>query len=91
MALRIRAITKPVGDDRYEAITHYWANNDKGVLTSFEREWLISWLEKNSTYAYVAEDGDQAVCDVKSNEHIRFLQTRPDASTKNNLLNLPRK
>ncbi len=91
MSVRIRAITKPDNDDRYEAISHYWANNDKGVLTSFEREWLINWLQEHSTYAYVSEDGDTAVCDVKSNDRIRFLQTRADASDANNLLSLPRR
>jgi hypothetical protein len=91
MGIRIQAITKPAGDDRYEAISHYWANNDKGVLTSFEREWFINWLETNKSYAYVSEDGNEAVCDIKSNGHVRFLQTRADASTANNLLSLPRK
>ena len=91
MSVQIRAITKPAGDDRYEAISHYWANNDKGVLTQFEREWLINWLGQHSTYAYVSEDGSTAVCDVKNNGNIRFLQTRPDASSANNLLSLPRK
>lgn len=91
MAVRIKAITKPVGDDRYEAISHYWANNSSGELTGFERSWLINWLEVNGTYAYVSEDGDKAVCDIKDNGRIRFLQTRPDASEANNLLELPRK
>ncbi|MGB4768035.1 MAG: DUF3892 domain-containing protein [Candidatus Saccharimonas sp.] len=91
MPIRIRAITKPVEADRYEAISHYWANNDNSVLTKFEREWFIHWLKDNSTYAYVSEDGDTAVCDVKNNGHINFLQTRADASEKNNLLNLPRR
>lgn len=91
MSVRIRAITKPAGDDHYEAISHYWANNDKGMLTKFEREWFINWLTQNSTYAYVSEDGDTAICDVKNNGHIRFLQTRADASEVNNLLSLPRK
>lgn len=91
MGLRIQAITKPEGDERYEAITHYWANNTNGVLTAFERERLITWLEANSTYAYVSEDGNVAICDIKDNGHIRFLQTRADASRANNLLSLPRK
>lgn len=91
MSVRIRAITKPADDDRYEAISHYWAHNDKGVLTSFEREWLIRWLKDNDTYAYVSEDSNTAVCDVKYNGSIHFLQTRADASEKNNLLSLPRK
>jgi len=91
MGVRIKAITKPEGDERYEAITHYWADNDKGVLTPFAREWFIDWLDTNKTYAYVSEDGTEAVCDVKNNGHIRFLQTRADASRANNLLSLPRK
>lgn len=91
MGVQIKAITKPVGDERYEAISHYWANNDKGVLTPFERDWFIGWLGSNNTYAYVSEDGDSARCDVKDNGQIRFLQTRADASQANNLLSLPRK
>lgn len=91
MAIRIQAITKPAGDDRYEAISHYWANNTKGVLECFERVWFISYLERENTSAYVSEDGDKAICDIKDNGHIRFLQTRADASQANNLLSLPRK
>ena len=91
MAVRIRAITKPEDDERYEAISHYWANNDRGVLIPLERNWFIDWLDANGTYAFVSEDGDEARCDVKYNGHIRFLQTRADASRANNLLNLPRK
>jgi len=91
MAIRIQAITKPAGDDRYEAISHYWAENSNGVLEGYEREWFISYLEKNKTYSYVSEDNDKAVCDVKENDRIRFLQTRADASEANNLLSLPRK
>ncbi len=91
MAIRIQAITKPAGDDRYEAISHYWASNTKGVLEGFERAWFIDYLEREKTSAYVSEDGDIAVCDIKDNGHIRFLQTRADASQANNLLSLPRK
>lgn len=91
MAIRIQAITKPAGDDRYEAISHYWAKNTSDVLQGFEREWFINYLSEKQTYAYVSEDGNEAVCDVKNNGHIRFLQTRADASRVNNLLRLPRK
>ena len=49
MAVRIRAITKPEGDERYEAISHYWANNDRGVLIPLERNWFIDWLDANGT------------------------------------------
>lgn len=91
MAIRIQAITKPAGDDRYEAISHYWANNTSSELQAFEREWFINYLAEKQTYAYVSEDGDEAVCDVKNNGNIRFLQTRADASEANNLLSLPRK
>lgn len=91
MAIRIQAISKPDGDDRYEAITHYWADNTDGELQGFEREWFIDYLDRKSTHAYVSEDGDEAICDVKENDRIRFLQTRADASEKNNLLSLPRK
>ena len=91
MAIRIQAITKPAGDDRYEATSHYWANNTSDELQAFERKWFIDYLDEKQTYAYVSEDGDKAVCDVKSNGHIHFLQTQADASQANNLLSLPRK
>lgn len=91
MGVQIKAITKPEGDERYEAISHYWANNKDGVLTPFERSWLISWLDTNNTYAFVSEDGDEAHCDIRDNGCIRYLQTRADASRANNLLSLPRK
>lgn len=89
MAIRITHVRKPDRDNRYEAISHYGANNASGQLQAFEREWFIKWLEANNTYAYVSEDGDNAICDIKDNGHIRFLQTRPDASGANNLLRLP--
>ena len=89
MAARITHIRKPDRDDRYSAITHYGQLQEDGKVHVFGREWFINWLESNKTYAYVNEDGDDAVCDIKDNGHIRYLQTRPDASTENNLLNLP--
>lgn len=90
MAIRITHIRKPDRDNRYEAISHYGTSDTKsGSFAIFEREWFIEWLGNNNMYAYVSEDGDTAVCDIKSNGHIRFLQTRPDASAANNLLSLP--
>ncbi len=89
MPIRITHVRKPDRDNRYEAISHYGANNTDGKLQAFERERFIKWLEENNTYAYVSEDGNTAVCDIKGSGNIRFLQTRPDASEANNLLSLP--
>jgi hypothetical protein len=90
MGIRITHIRKPDRDNRYEAISHYGTSDTKsGAFVVFEREWFIEWLEDNSTYAYVSEDGNTAICDIKNNGNIRFLQTRPDASAANNLLSLP--
>lgn len=89
MPIRITHVRKPDRDNRYEANSHYGANNTDGELQAFERDRFIKWLEDNSTYAYVSEDGNEAICDVKDNGNIRFLQTRADASEVNNLLSLP--
>lgn len=90
MAIRITHIRKPDRDDRYEAISHYGTSDTKsGKLEIFEREWLIKWLKDNNSYAYVSEDGDEAKCEFKSNGRINYLQTRADASERNNLLSLP--
>jgi len=90
MAIRITHIRKPDRDSRYEAISHYGTHDTQsGNFQTFEREWFIHWLEDNKTYAYVSEDGDKAVCDIKNNGNIRFLQTQADASEANNLLSLP--
>ena len=90
MAIRITHIRKPDRDNRYEAISHYGTSDTTdGTFGVIERASLISQLETNGLYAYVSEDGNQAICDIKDNGNIRFLQTRPDASEANNLLSLP--
>ncbi len=90
MAIRITHIRKPDRDNRYEAISHYGTSDTTdGTFGVIEREWLIDQLETKDMYAYVSEDGKQAICDIKDNGNIRFLQTRPDASEANNLLSLP--
>jgi len=89
MSARITHIRKPDRDNRFEAISHYGQLQKDGKVHIFEREWFIDWLKTNNTYAYVNEDGNEAVCDIKDNGRIRYLQTRPDASEENNLLSLP--
>ncbi len=90
MPIRITHIRKPERDSRYEAISHYGTSDTTdGRFAVIERESFIRQLKENSTYAYVSEDGDSAICDIKDNGDIRFLQTRPDASEANNLLSLP--
>ncbi len=89
MSVRITHIRKPDRDNRYEAISHYGVPKSGRELGIHERSYLIKWLEDHKQQAYVSEDGDVAWCDIKNNGHIRFLQTRPDASEANNLLSLP--
>lgn len=90
MPVRVTHIRKPDRDNRYEAISHYGTSDTTdGTFACIERESFIRQIENIGTYAYVSEDGNTAVCDVKNNGSIRFLQTRPDASEANNLLNLP--
>ena len=90
MGIRITHIRKPDRDNRYEAISHYGTSDTTdGTFSVIERKSLISQLEAKGLYAYVSEDGNQAICDIKDNGNIRFLQTRPDASETNNLLSLP--
>ena len=92
MGIRITHIRKPDSDNRYEAISHYGTSDTSdSTFAMIERESLISQLETKGLYAYVSEDGNQAICDIKHNGHIRFLQTRPDASAANNLLSLPQR
>lgn len=90
MAIRITHIRKPDRDNRYEAISHYGTSDTTdGRFAAIERESFIRQLKEKNTYAYVSEDGDSAICDIKDNGNIHFLQTRPDASEANNLLSLP--
>lgn len=90
MGIRITRVRKPDRDNTHEAISHYGTSNTTdGKFAAIERESLISQLEANGLYAYVSEDGNEAICDIKNNGGIRFLQTRPDASEANNLLSLP--
>lgn len=90
MPIRITHIRKPNRDNRYEAISHYGTSDTTdGRFTVIERESFIRQLQEKNEYAYVSEDGDSSICDIKDNGNIHFLQTRPDASEANNLLSLP--
>ncbi len=89
MSQRITHIRKPDRDNRHEAISHYGQRQSNGTVAVQEREAFIQNLIDHNESAYVNEDGKGAWCMIKDNGHIRYLQTEADATSVNNLLNLP--
>lgn len=90
--IEITGIRKDNGnhDNPHEAATHYrWIQHgtDNGGIST--REKVVGWVDDN-TKAYVERVQPRAYCFVnESRNGTRFLQTRPDETDQNNLLELP--
>ena len=89
MSERITHVRKPNRYSSYEAISHYGQKQSNGLIRVIERETFIADLKRRNERAYVNEDGKGAWCLVKNNGHVNYLQTEADATSVNNLLNLP--
>ncbi len=95
--IEITGIRKDKGnhENPYEAVEFYrWIEHSSGKTDITARQTVVSWLDNGikgiSVSAYVQRVNPRAECFVNQSAHgTRFLQTRPDATQGNNLLQLP--
>lgn len=92
MAVRIIAIRKDHGNhyNPHEAISHYkWLNEQSGESGIADRSSMVDWVERGNQ-AYVSSKDGTVNCYVnQSPTGTKFLETRADSRSSNNLLNLP--
>jgi hypothetical protein len=92
MAVRITAVRKDDGNhyNRHEAVSHYaWRNEQTDKTGLSDRLSMVAWMEEGGQ-AYVKSHEGQANCFVNRSAYgTKFLQTNADATSANNLLNLP--
>ncbi len=91
MQIRITCIKKNNGDHEnpYLAITHLGWVDSFGKTGMEKREDIYNWIE-NGGYAYVKEDEGivaQVITEIAPSG-TKYVRTKPDSTTKNNLLNL---
>lgn len=90
--IEITGIRKDSGDHEnpYEAVSYYrWVQNSSGKGDITSREVVVGWVE-DGINAYVERLRPQAYCFVNTSRNgTKFLQTKPDATKENNLLELP--
>lgn len=95
--IEITGIRKDDGNHNnpYEAVEAYrWTQRSNGKSGIASRPVVVSWLDSGihgaAVHAYVERVQPRAYCYVnQSARGTRFLQTRPDAISGNNLLSLP--
>ena len=92
--IRIIGIRKPGGAyNDHAAVSHYQWQNAVGEISIWDRMTMVSWILKNprENVAYVKDSrGDIAYCKVVRNQFgTLFLETYPDYTSRDNLLNLP--
>ncbi len=92
MSLRITCINKAGGyhEDPHEAIqTLGWVNEQNAQIGRSTREVMHDWV-KSGGLAFVVAGGSRApLVAVVNSRGTRFVKTKPDATTKDNLLKLP--
>lgn len=88
MATEIVAITQSGGID-YQHITKLWWL-DGGTKKWMSREMAVSFIEQGGQL-YTERYGNRAYCEVVDPYNgSKYVRTRPDSITGNNLLSLPR-
>ncbi|HVS58614.1 MAG TPA: DUF3892 domain-containing protein [Candidatus Saccharimonadales bacterium] len=92
MAVRIVAVRKSGGyhQNPHEAISHYkWLDEASGESKIADRASMVKWVEDGGN-AYVKSAEGTVNCYVnQSSVGTKFLETRADSRSSNNLLNLP--
>ncbi len=92
MAVQIIAVRKDHGDhyNPHEAISHYkWHDRKSNEIGIGTRTDMVAWVE-NGGRAYVTSQEGTIDCYVNSSTAgTKFLETRADSRSSNNLLNLP--
>lgn len=92
--VRITGVRRPVlGPFHHSAITHYRWESQAGEIKISDRMTFVNWILENPKehFAYVKDYmGNIAYCKVVRNQFgTIFLETYPDFTNKDNLLNLP--
>ncbi len=92
--IQIIGIRKPGGaHNDHSAISHYQWRDEIGQVDIWERMRMVNWIMENPDQhkAYVrGSRGDIAYCRVmRSPAGTLFLETYPDHTQADNLLNLP--
>ncbi len=92
--IQITGIRKPGGAyNTHAAISHYRWKDSTGNVSIWTRERMVEWLLADSKQhrAYVMDSqGRKAYCKVVRNIYgTVFLETYPDGTVSDNLLNLP--
>jgi hypothetical protein len=92
MAVKIIAIRKDHGNhyDPHEAVSDYkWLDEHTGESKIADRQSMVAWVEQGGR-AYVTSLQGTVDCYVnQSASGTKFLETRADGITSDNLLNLP--
>ena len=92
VSVRIIGVRKDHGNhyDPHEAVTHYqWLNEQTKESKISDRPSMVTWVEGGGR-AYASSTEGTVDCFVnRSAAGTKFLQTRADSRSSNNLLNLP--
>lgn len=92
MSIRITCINKAGGwhEDPHEAISHLnWSNEQSGETGRSTRDQMHDWV-KGGGEAFVVVAGRRAqLIAVVSSRGTKYVRTKPDETTKDNLLKLP--
>jgi hypothetical protein len=93
---QVTHIRKPHPFSPHEAIAAYGYTDQFGRFVVAGREQFIKWLRANNItafvskgYNYLTQQHEVALCEVRSNGRINYLQTVADNTWTDNLLSLP--
>jgi Protein of unknown function (DUF3892) len=92
MSIRVTCIEKKSGNDEndHTAISKLgWKNESTGTTGTKTREQMYDWVNDGNT-AYVKVDGNKVELEaIKTAKGTKYVRTKPDGTTKDNLLELP--
>lgn len=90
MAHQIKCITKPERENHHEAITDVGGVSHGGPTTFYiTRKQCVEYIHKGESF-FVRVGNDQIAVEAYQRNNNWFIKTKPDATTKDNLLSLPR-
>jgi Protein of unknown function (DUF3892) len=94
MSIRITCIKKAAGnhENTHVAISELgWENESTNATGKSTREKMYDWVnDGNSAYVKDASSGNKADLEaVKTASGTKYVRTKPDGTTKDNLLALP--
>lgn len=89
MATQIVAISLSGGTNYEHIVRLYWMQDGGEVYST--REQMVTHIE-NGGAVYTEKNGDRADCEViDPSNGPKYIRTKPDSTTGNNLLSLPRR